>query len=251
VAVALAKPVLGGVRILVAEDEDDIREALADWLQLEGAGVTTAESGDAAFAAFLRERPDIIVSDLWMPNGSGYDFIKRVRQLRPEEGGLVPAIALSAAENMPAALMAGFHVFVAKPFDVGKLMDILADFARKNGGQAASPWTLTAVEPGHLLVTLAGRVEGGDMRAMTRALLVHLEQGPIELVSDLRRLTSFAPSVGSIAERALWARRDRIRAVRVIGGSFLARVVSAAACKVLGVPCTFCETLEGAARSEP
>jgi CheY-like chemotaxis protein len=63
-----------------------------------------------------------------MPDGTGYDLMKRVRALAPEHGGLTPAIAVSAPENMNDALAAGFQHFVAKPFDLSELIDTMATF---------------------------------------------------------------------------------------------------------------------------
>jgi hypothetical protein len=101
------------------------------------------------------------------------------------------------------------------------------------------------------VLTLAGDASGGDMTRMMDALLVHLENGPCDLVVDVRRLGSFAPSAASVAERRVWARRRNLRHVRIVGGPVIARLVSAAACKVLGVPVTFSPAPEGASRDEP
>jgi CheY-like chemotaxis protein len=242
---------LEGVHVLVVEDDADLRESVVEGLRLEGARVSIATSGNAGFDAFIRERPDVIVSNVLMPDGTGYDMIMRVRGLPPEQGGLVPAIALSGSESMRSALMAGFHVFLPKPFDPFKLVDAVADFAKGDGRQPVAPWTISESQPGKLLLTLVGRVESGDMRAMAAALLVHLERGGVEIVADLRRLTSFAPSVASVGERALWHHRRQIRAMRFVGGSLAARLVSAAACKVLGISCTFSDRIENNARAEP
>ena len=235
---------LDDVRALVVEDDADVREGMAELLRSEGAQVFTERSGNDGFACFTREHPDVLVSDLWMPDGNGYDLIARVRQLSPADGGLTPAIAVSAAENMRTALMAGFHVFLAKPFDWFELIHVVGDFAKPDGGQAVAPWTMLTTRPGQLLITFVGRVETGDMRAMTKVLNAHLENGPVEITSDLRQLTSFSPSVASVAERAVWSLRHRITAVRVVGGSTAARLVSAAACKMLGIPCSFASSIE-------
>jgi CheY-like chemotaxis protein len=242
---------LQGVRTLVIEDDADLLEGMSECLELEGAEVRCAGEGDAGFEAFARVRPDVVISDLWMPRETGFDFIRRVRSLPPEEGGLTPAIAISAAENMRPALLAGFHVFVPKPFDVSQLIETVADLAKPGSSQAHAPWTLSVVEPGRVLLTFVGRLESGDMAAMAAALLLQLERGPVEIVADLRRLASFAPSVASVAERALWPARRRMRAVRAIGGSSGARIVCAAACKILGTPCTFADSMDDPGRPEP
>ncbi len=238
---------LSGARILVVEDDPDLLQCVVDVLTFEGAAVQDARTGSSGFDAFVRQRPDVIVSDLWMPNGNGYDLIRGVRELPAEAGGLTPAIALSAAENMERALMAGFHVFLSKPFDLDALVDTMADFVRTNGGHAEAPWTIRR-DRERLIITFVGRVDAGDIRAMTKGLIVHLDETTVDLVADLRRLTSFAPSVASVGERAVWSRRDRIRSLRVVGGSFMARLVSAAACRGLGVRCSFSDSLNGSER---
>ncbi len=244
---------LSGARVLVVEDDSDLLQCVVDVLAFEGAAVQDARTGSGGFDAFVRQRPDVIVSDLWMPNGTGYDLIRGIRELPAEAGGLTPAIAVSAAENMERALMAGFHVFLSKPFDLDALVDTMADFVRTYGGQAEAPWTIRR-DRERLIITFVGRVDAvsaGDIRAMTKALIVHLDETTVDVVADLRRLTSFAPSVASVGERAVWSRRDRISSLRVVGGSFLARLVSAAACKGLGVRCSFSESLDGSERPWP
>jgi len=66
-------------------------------------------------------------------------------------------------------------------------VDVVADFAKTDGGQAVPPWTISTLAPGRLLLTFAGKVETGNVRALATALFVHLDEGPIEVVSDLRR----------------------------------------------------------------
>jgi DNA-binding response OmpR family regulator len=121
---------LSGVRVLVVEDDTDCREALIEWLTLDGAAAFGAGSGNTGFDAFARERPDVIMSDICMPDGDGFAFIKRVRALAIGEGGLTPAIAMSCLGKREQALMAGFHLFFAKPVDLFKLIDTIADLAR-------------------------------------------------------------------------------------------------------------------------
>ncbi len=242
---------LAGLRTLVVEDDPDIRESVVEFLETAGAEVSTAATGDAGFDTFLRERPDLIVSDLWMPGGTGIDFIRRVRDLPPEQGGLTPGIAMSAAGGLRPALLAGFHIYIPKPFDAADLVDTIADFACPGRPSATPSWTISVVEPGKIVVTHVGHVGAADMRAMVDVLMVHLDQGPLEMVVDLRRDVSFAPSAISAVQRASWSRRHRIRAIRFVGGSFVARVTAQASCKILGIPCTFCDAIEGAGRSEP
>ena len=87
---------LAGLRIVVADDQEDSRELIGFLLTKQGAVVTGAASAAEAFAAVKGHPPDVLLSDIEMPDESGYAFIGRVRALSPEEGGAVPA-APSAA----------------------------------------------------------------------------------------------------------------------------------------------------------
>jgi CheY-like chemotaxis protein len=228
---------IGHVRILLADDDDDIRDCIGDVLELHGADVFLASSGNEAFRMFLRERPHAVLSDLWMPDGDGFELIRSIRARDADEGGLTPAIALSAAEHLEAAMMAGYHAFIAKPFEISDLMTLLADFTNADGvARPVAPWTIQTVRPGLVLVALHDDVRGEDIANLMSALFHHLDGGPVDVHVDLQQLVSFAPSVGSVGERALWSRRRDIRSLRIVGGSFLARLVSASACKILGIP---------------
>ena len=228
------------MRALVVDDDPDTREMLSEFLALDSAVVFRAGSGAEAFEIFERERPDIVVSDLWMPGGDGYEMIRRIRALAPEEGGLTPAVAISAAEAVRPALVAGFHAFAAKPFDVEMLVDIIADFTKaEQPAQPIPPWTITT--GGVVSIAFVGQVRAADMRAMVAVLLPHLQRGGCDLVFDLRCLTGFAPSVASVAERGVWESRRQIRSVRFVGGPVLARLVFVSAFTVLGVPSTLAE----------
>jgi CheY-like chemotaxis protein len=128
---------LRGVRVLVVEDDTDLRESTVACLDMEGADVFCAATGNSGFERFVEVRPQVIVSDLWMPNGTGYDLIGRVRALPSEAGGLTPAVAVSAAGKMHEAIAAGFQMFLAKPFDLFRLVEIIAQLASADRGRAA------------------------------------------------------------------------------------------------------------------
>jgi CheY-like chemotaxis protein len=114
---------LDGVNILVVEDDMDSREVLHLFLEQSGATVKSAES---AFQAMnlLRESNgglfDVIVSDLAMPEQDGYTLLSRIRELSEENGGKIPAMALSAFasnDNKQKAAEAGFQKYHTKPFE--------------------------------------------------------------------------------------------------------------------------------------
>jgi CheY-like chemotaxis protein len=228
---------LRGVKALVVDDEIDHRELMDVFLTTCGIEVRTAASAHDALEIFASFRPTVLLSDIHMPDGDGFWLIRAIRALPPEEGGLTPAIAVSAGAAQEEVLGAGFHVHVTKPFDPIHLVDVIRDFAHESPGGKAS-WTIERTD--HVVVLAwVGHVTGVDMRAGTRALADVLEAaGPCDVVSDLRKLTGFDPSAANVAENSVWRVRKNISSVTVLGGSPLARIVSKAACLVLGIPCT-------------
>jgi CheY-like chemotaxis protein len=117
---------LDGVRILVVEDEVDARELLELVLGERGATVKTAASAEEARRTIEECRPDLIISDIGMPDEDGYAFIRHVRRLPEIAGGSTPAIALTAytrSEDRLSALTAGFNAHLSKPIDPSKLLD--------------------------------------------------------------------------------------------------------------------------------
>lgn len=234
----LHRRVREGLRILLVDDDPDIRECVGELLQCHGAEVTTASSGSEGFATFLRERPELVVSDLSMPDGDGFELIARIRARAPGDGGLTPAIAFSADEDDKTAIMAGYHAFIAKPFEPTVLLSVIDDFSRMDGEQSLdAAWTIQLVGQQLVVVNLYDDVRAATMANLLHSLRDHLDAGPVDIIVDLRQLVTFAPSVGSICERVLWSRRSAVRSVRIIGGPPLARVVCASACRTLGIPC--------------
>jgi PAS domain S-box-containing protein len=124
-----AAPVLGGVRVLVADDEADPRELLRTVLEQHGAEVIAAGSAAEALALLQRERPDVLISDIAMPDSDGYALIRKVRGLVPERGGRIPAVALTAharTQDRTRALEAGFQLHVPKPVEAAELVAVVA-----------------------------------------------------------------------------------------------------------------------------
>jgi len=129
-----------GLTVLLVDDEEDAREALRLILQQNGMVVTTATSAREALELVERVKPDILLSDIAMPGEDGLSLIRRVRQLSPGAGGLVPAAALSAyagAGDRRSALLAGFQAHIAKPVDPAHLLAVIARMARTKAGANA------------------------------------------------------------------------------------------------------------------
>jgi PAS domain S-box-containing protein len=125
---------LDGLRVLVVEDDPDTLDMLSFILATRGAEVITASSTAEALKGFERSQPDVLVSDLAMPDQDGYDLIKYVRSRGRERGGNIPAVALSAytrAEDRTRALAAGFQMHVSKPVDPDKLIAVVASLTHQ------------------------------------------------------------------------------------------------------------------------
>ena len=125
-------PALEGIHVLVVEDDADARELIGAILQRCGAKVTLTASAEAGFGAATTNRPDVIVSDIEMPEEDGYGLIRRIRALTPDQGGAVPVAALTAyagASDRLKVLGAGFNVHVAKPVQPAELAMVVASLA--------------------------------------------------------------------------------------------------------------------------
>jgi PAS domain S-box-containing protein len=133
---------LDGVKVLVVDDEASSRDVIAAVLGECGATVTAVSSAAEGLLELERMLPDVLISDIGMPDENGYELIRKVRMLRAEQGGNIPAIALTAyakAEDRMRALAAGFQTHVPKP-----------------------------VEPAELALVVARLVERGRIQEMTR-----------------------------------------------------------------------------------
>jgi PAS domain S-box-containing protein len=125
---------LDGLKILVVDDEADTRELLKQGLEFCGAAVRAVGSAEEALEALLSSVPDILISDIGMPETDGYDLIKQVRALPPDRGGKVPAVALTAytrIEDRLSALRAGYDMHVPKPAELAELCAVAASVARR------------------------------------------------------------------------------------------------------------------------
>ncbi|HVG20400.1 MAG TPA: response regulator, partial [Blastocatellia bacterium] len=122
-------PKLDGVRILVVDDEEDARKMLEIMLIQFGAEVKVSDSAQEALKALEHWKPDVLVSDIGMPNEDGYSLIHKVRALGPERGGQIPAVALtgySRMEDRSQLLAAGYQVHLSKPVILCELARTIA-----------------------------------------------------------------------------------------------------------------------------
>ena len=121
--------IFDGVRILVVDDEADSRDLISTLLTRCGGEVRCSESAAEAIRAFAEWSPDLLLSDIGMPNEDGYSLIKKVRKLRSKRAKQIPAIALTAYatdEDRSLALAAGFQVHLAKPVEPKSLLTSIA-----------------------------------------------------------------------------------------------------------------------------
>ena len=135
---------LDGLKVLVLDDEADTLELIKLSLQQCGAEVTTAQSVAGALTLMRGALPDVIVSDIGMPGEDGFEFIRRVRQLPPELGGNIPAVALTAyarAEDRLRVLRSGYQMHVAKPVELAELVAIVANLVGRThlGARLSEP----------------------------------------------------------------------------------------------------------------
>ncbi len=130
---------LDGLRVLVVDDEADARDLLARLLADVGAVVITARSADEGIALVRTQLPDVVVSDIGMPEKDGYAMLKAVRALSAEEGGRTPAIALTAfarSEDRTRALLSGYQVHIAKPIEPHELVVTIASLTGRTDPRA-------------------------------------------------------------------------------------------------------------------
>jgi PAS domain S-box-containing protein len=133
-APAAGSHLLSGLRVLLVDDEADTLEMLTMVLKRCGAEVIAATSTSRAMTALESRRPDVLISDIGMPDEDGYELIRQVRALPAERGGNTPALALTAyarAEDRARALMAGYQLHVPKPVEPTELVALAASLARR------------------------------------------------------------------------------------------------------------------------
>jgi CheY-like chemotaxis protein/two-component sensor histidine kinase len=120
---------LAGVKILVVEDHEDTSELLASIVHQQGAEVRRSSSVDEALEVLSRWRPDVILSDIGMPEWDGYQFIEKLRRLPADRGGAIPAAAITSyatEEDRRRALAMGYQLHVAKPVKPDDIIDAVS-----------------------------------------------------------------------------------------------------------------------------
>ncbi|MBE9167449.1 PAS domain S-box protein [Pleurocapsales cyanobacterium LEGE 06147] len=133
----LSKPALdlSGVRVLVVDDDTDTRDFLAFLLKQAGAKAIAVASADEAFTALMQSQPNVLISDIGMPEMDGYMLMRQVRALPPQQGGQIPAIALTAYAgefDRQQALSVGFQKHVPKPVEPEELVRAIVTLLRQN-----------------------------------------------------------------------------------------------------------------------
>jgi PAS domain S-box-containing protein len=120
---------LDGIHVLLVEDDDDSRKLLGTMLKRYGAQVTSTKSAAEALEVFENEVPDVIISDIGMPDQDGYELIRKLRAMPVEKGGKIPAIALTgyaSRKDRERALNSGYHQHMAKPIEQADMISAIA-----------------------------------------------------------------------------------------------------------------------------
>ena len=127
-------PDLTGIRVLVADDDADAQLLIEKVLGTQGAIVKAVSSAREALDVLGRERVDVLLSDIEMPGTDGYQLIRDLRLRPSQQGGSVPAAALTAyarTEDRLRALRAGFQLHLAKPVQPSELVTVVASLAAR------------------------------------------------------------------------------------------------------------------------
>lgn len=123
---------LDGLRVLVVDDEADAREFIAAVLESYGVSVRAVASAAAALEELERFHPDMLLSDIRMPGGDGYSLIRQIRALEAEQGGHIPAAAITAYldEDRENSLKAEFEAYLHKLAQPSEWIEMVAQLAK-------------------------------------------------------------------------------------------------------------------------
>ena len=132
---ARAPQLLSGLNVLLVDDDSDTLTLMATALKRRQANVTAVSSAGEAIQAITRKRPDVLVSDIAMPDEDGYGLIQKIRLLENGATENIPAVAITAyakEEDRERALSAGFQIYLAKPVELTELISVVARAARRD-----------------------------------------------------------------------------------------------------------------------
>jgi CheY-like chemotaxis protein len=124
---------LKGIHVLLVDDDEDTLRLMTAALTRGDAKVTAVSSAAAALEALKSETPDVLISDIAMPNEDGYQLLTKVRALGIEHARFLPAVAITAyarEEDRLQAIASGFQAFLAKPIELSELITVVAEAAR-------------------------------------------------------------------------------------------------------------------------
>ncbi|MEH1807133.1 ATP-binding response regulator [Nostoc sp.] len=127
---------LTNLRVLVVDDEADVRQWITVVLEECGAKVSTFSSTEQGLKALEELHPDVLISDIGMPGEDGYALMRKIREIEAERGGRIPAVALTGyarVEDYKEALAAGFQLHVAKPVRAAELIAVVASLGKMSG----------------------------------------------------------------------------------------------------------------------
>ena len=120
---------LEGLKVMIVEDEEGTREMLEHALQSYGASVLVASSAAEALQQIAGKQPDVLISDIGLPNMDGYELLSRIRSEMPETLRDIPAVALTAfaaAEHIEKSRLAGYQAHVSKPVAIPDLISVVS-----------------------------------------------------------------------------------------------------------------------------
>jgi CheY-like chemotaxis protein len=130
---------LAGLHVVAVDDQEETRALIRAVLEARGAQVTVCSTADDTLATVARERPDVLVADIGMPQVDGYELIRRIRASQDHHAATLPSIALTAygsEHDRARALAAGYWEHLAKPIMPSALaMAVAAVAGRKVGGE--------------------------------------------------------------------------------------------------------------------
>ncbi|MEH2202517.1 MAG: response regulator [Nostoc sp.] len=118
-----------GLRLLVVDDDFDTRTLLTYLFELGEAEIITAASAGEAIKIMSFYKPDVLISDIYLPDEDGYSLLLKVRNLEAKRGREIPAIALTASasdEDRKCACLAGYDIYRCKPIDLDELAFLVA-----------------------------------------------------------------------------------------------------------------------------